>query len=111
MQLGGWRSANLQRAGLRQHGLPPELFSPYTVDLHQLTGNDTARNRLFDHLIGEREKRRRNCEAQRSGGFDVDHKLELGQSLDCQLARLGTPEDATDVDSSMTIGFRHTIAV
>ena len=32
---------------------------------------------LFDHLVGAREKRWRHCEAERLGGLEVDHQLEL----------------------------------
>src|SRR5215813_9967161 len=45
------------------------------------------------------------------GGRQIDDKLELGQPLDWQIARLGAPKETADVESSMTISFRHTIAV
>jgi hypothetical protein len=37
---------------------------------------------LLDHLIGEREQRRRNVEAERLGGLEVNNKLEFGGLLD-----------------------------
>jgi hypothetical protein len=30
---------------------------------------------LFDHLVGEREQRQRNLDAECLGGLEVDHKL------------------------------------
>ena len=34
---------------------------------------------LFDHLVGEREQPIRHIEAERLGGLEVEHKLELGR--------------------------------
>ena len=36
------------------------------------------RRALFDDLVGADEKCRRNINAERLGGLEVDHKLELG---------------------------------
>ena len=41
----------------------------------------TSIARLFDHLIGAGKQRRRNSEADRLCGFDVDGKLVLGRRL------------------------------
>jgi hypothetical protein len=44
------------------------------------------RTSLFDHLVGAGEQRRRHLEAKRpSCGLEVDHELELGRLLDCEL--------------------------
>ena len=40
--------------------------------------NDVAAARLFDHLVGAREQRRRHFEAERLGSPQIDHELELG---------------------------------
>src|SRR5262249_40524714 len=34
----------------------------------------------FDHLVGEREQPVWNLEAERLGGLEVDHQLELGRA-------------------------------
>ena len=43
---------------------------------------------LFDHLVGAREQRRRHVEAERLGGLEVDHELELDRLHDRQVGRL-----------------------
>ena len=66
---------------------------------------------LFDDFVGKGEQRRGHSEAKRLRGLEVERQFELGQLLDWQIAWLGAPEDTTDVESGMTISFRHTIAV
>ena len=44
---------------------------------------------LFDHLVGEREQRRRDLESECPGGLEVDDELELGGLLHRQIGRLG----------------------
>jgi hypothetical protein len=36
---------------------------------------------LFDHLVGECKQRRRDGQAERLGGLEVDHELEFGARL------------------------------
>src|SRR5258705_5088598 len=40
----------------------------------------------FNHLVGLREQRRRNVEAERLGGLEVQHQLELRRLLDWKVA-------------------------
>src|SRR5947207_13131160 len=58
---------------------------------------------LFDHLIGAGEERRGNVDADRLGGFQIDHEIELGCLLDRQLAGLIVSEDAADIDAGLTM--------
>src|SRR5215831_16760347 len=52
---------------------------------------------LFDHLIGAGEYRRRNYEAKRLGGLEIDYQLILGRRLHRKICWLFTLEDAIDV--------------
>jgi hypothetical protein len=47
------------------------------------TGREQSqqRQRLFDHLVGAGEQRVRHGEAERFGGLEIDHQLELGRLL------------------------------
>src|SRR3954451_4672187 len=48
---------------------------------------------LFDHLVGAHQHRLRHGEAERRGGLEIDHQIELGRLLDRQVSRLGALED------------------
>src|SRR5438552_16035515 len=52
----------------------------------------------FKHLVGEREQLRRDFEAQRLRGRDVEDQLVLGRQLDRQVAGLGPFENAADIE-------------
>src|SRR6478672_170852 len=52
---------------------------------------------LFDHLIGALLKKPRHVEAERRGGLEVDHQLELDRGLDRKLTRLRILEDAIGI--------------
>src|SRR3970040_2366706 len=53
---------------------------------------------LLDDLVGAKQQRLRNGQAQGLGGLEVDDELELGRLLDREIGRLGALEDLVDVD-------------
>jgi hypothetical protein len=52
---------------------------------------------LFDHLVSDAEQPRREGEAERLCGLEVDDQLVLGWLLNRQIGWLGALEDAVDV--------------
>jgi len=64
--------------------------------------------RLFDHLVGEREQPVRNCQAQRLGGFEVEHQLKLDWLHDWQVGWLLAFENATHIEADLTERVCHT---
>src|SRR6266700_397043 len=49
---------------------------------------------LLDHLVGAREQRRRNRQAERPGGRKVEDQLDFGGLLDRQIGGLLALENA-----------------
>src|SRR4051794_10664981 len=58
---------------------------------------------LFDHLVCAGEQRRRELEAERFCGVEIDDQVVLGRCLDGQVAGLLAVENAIDVRSRASI--------
>src|SRR5205807_1216629 len=67
--------------------------------------------RSFDDPIGEREKARRDGEADRPGDAEVEREVEFGQTADRQLGRIGALEDEPGVAAGLVRSLRHADAV
>src|SRR5262249_49798024 len=87
------------------HGWLPFAADSITAVWH----SDAARGPStpsFDHLVGADEYRRRNVEAKRLRGLEIDDEIELGGLHHRQIGRLRTFENPADVDAGLAIGVR-----
>src|SRR5215208_5531089 len=55
----------------------------------------------FDHLVGAGEKRWRDGEVERFGGFEIDNKLKSRGLLKREGTRMRTIEDACDITGTL----------
>ena len=73
---------------LRTSARLPPRHGPAHTEIATVQSTDTSwrasqqNNALFDHLVGARQKRFRDSQAECLGGREVDDKLELGRLLD-----------------------------
>src|ERR1700687_5904594 len=61
--------------------------------LPPLTPKRPQPERSFDHLVGDGQQCRGDCEAKRRRRLEVDDQLELGRLFDRQLAGIRALED------------------
>jgi hypothetical protein len=57
----------------------------------------SSSGRSLDDVVRLRQQRRRDREAERFRGLEVDHQLELCRLLDGKVSRLGTFQDFVDI--------------
>src|SRR5262249_34675717 len=58
---------------------------------------------LFDDLVGGKQKLRRNGQAERLGGFNVDHQIVLRRQLEGQIAGLLAAQDAINIGGGAAV--------
>src|SRR5262245_40888749 len=58
----------------------------------------------FDHLVGAGEHGRRNVDAQRPRGFEIDKEVEFCRQRHRQLSSLFALHDPTDIVAGLPIG-------
>jgi hypothetical protein len=51
----------------------------------------------FDHLVGARQQRSGDFEAERLGGRKIDDEIKLGRLLDRDVGRLRSAQDLVDI--------------
>jgi hypothetical protein len=86
-------------------GLPSEAeVDPRSCDVAKVPkpavsrcSNECTEGPLLDHLVGAREHRCRQVEAERLSGLEVEHRLVFRRRLHRQVGGLFALEDAVDV--------------
>src|ERR1700752_3358469 len=64
-----------------QHSLPSGRYPLLGPDFHRPDRTSLRLAHSFDHLVGARDERRRQLEAERLGGFQVDGEVGLPGAL------------------------------
>src|SRR6187549_3107701 len=89
--------------GATQHSLPSGRYSLLGPDLHRLDRTSLRLAHSFDHLVGEREQRGRDFEAERLCGLAVKNEFELVYLLNRQLGRFDALKNAAYVNAALLI--------
>ena len=77
-----------------QHSLPSGRYSLLGPDFHRLDRTSFVLAHLFDHLVGDCEKLRRNFQAELIGGPQIEDKLDFCGLRNWQIARRFSLENA-----------------
>jgi hypothetical protein len=64
-----------------QHSLPSGRYPLLGPDFHRLDRTSLRLAHSFNHLVGAGDERRRQLEAERVGGLEVDGQLEFDRLL------------------------------
>jgi hypothetical protein len=84
--------ARIGVAAVRRHAGPDRPERRHT------SAEEVGKPRLlFDHLVGDGEHARRNVEAKRLGGLDIDNEFKFGRKLERQVRRFCTLKNSSDV--------------
>ena len=65
-----------------------------------------GKERLFNHLVGEREQPIRDGQSERLGGLEIEHQVVLGRLLYWQISRLFAFKNAADIDAAFAVRVR-----
>src|SRR6516162_3397652 len=89
-----------------QHSLPSGGYPLLGPDFHRLDRTSLRLAHSLDHLVGNREQRWRNGEAERLRSLEIDDQFELCRLHHRKVGRFGTLENPADIYAGLAIGVR-----
>src|SRR5215470_14028342 len=101
-------SACVAETGLATNTTTANITSTIIGGLQGVTCSDSRAHArgLLDQLIRTSEQRRRNGQAQRLRGLEIDDQREFRRLLDRKITGLGTPENLVDVGRGAAMHLR-----